>query len=106
MGGLFLTSAYLQLNDPDSLLWIVVYLLAAFASFGHEYIARPMFIVGVVVCLLMAGYLLLAIEGVEWQAVFRSFNMPGRGVEEIREVSGLLIIAIWFTILTYVTKRD
>ena len=29
---LFIWSAYLQLNDPDPILWIVIYLVAALAS--------------------------------------------------------------------------
>ena len=32
-------------------------------------------------------------------------NMQGQGVEEVREIGGLLIISVWFTILAYVKKR-
>jgi len=106
MGGLFLASAYLQLNDPDSLLWIVLYMAAALASFSHKHLAPALLLSGVGLCVLMAGYLMLAIDGIEWRAVFGSFNMQGRGVEEIREAGGLLIIAAWFTILACLKKRE
>ena len=105
MGGLFLVSAYLQLNDPDSLIWIVVYFIAAVASFLHSRLARSLLIGGVLACLVMTGVLLATIDGIDWRGVFASFNMEGQGVEEIREVGGLLIIAVWFTILAYVKER-
>ena len=106
MSGLFLVSAFLQLNDPDSVPWIVLYLAAAVASFRHKNLAPELLLSGVALCVLMAGYLMLAIDGIEWRAVFSSFNMQGQGVEEVREAGGLLIIASWFTILVCLNKRE
>ena len=106
MGGLFLVSALLQVNDPDSVPWIVLYTAAAVASFWRKHLAPALLLSGVALCVLMAGYLMLAIDGIEWRAVFSSFNMQGQGVEEIREAGGLLIIAVWFTILAYLKKRE
>ena len=105
MGGLFLVSAYLQLNDPDSWLWIVAYIIAAAVSFLHNTLTRALLLTCVALSLAAITYLLMTIDGIDWGGVFGSFNMQGQGVEEVREIGGLLIIAVWFTILAYVKKR-
>ena len=105
MGVLFLVSAYLQLNDPDSWLWIVIYIVAAMVSFWHNILPRALLLTCVALSLAAITYLILAINDIDWRGVFGSFNMQGQGVEEVREIGGLLIIAVWFTILAYVKKR-
>ena len=106
MGALFLVSAYLQLNDPDSWLWIFVYLFAALVSFWHHRVPRAILLGVVFLCLSMSIYLVFVTSEIEWDRVFASFNMQGEGVEEIREVGGLLIITIWFSILIYMSNRE
>ena len=106
MGGLFLVSALLQVNDPDSVPWIVLYTAAAVASFWHKRLAPGPLLSGVALCALVAVYVMPSIDGIEWRAVFSSFNMQGQGVEEVREAGGLLIIAGWLTILVCLKKRE
>ncbi|XP_073435829.1 transmembrane protein 220 [Dendrobates tinctorius] len=89
----FLTmAAYVQINDPDAEIWIVIYVIPAALIFllsinpdiaGHV-IWRTMSALHGAVCVIGASYLLLSgnIRNILHQ-------------EEGRELSGLVIIAVW-----------
>ncbi|XP_077110756.1 transmembrane protein 220 isoform X2 [Ranitomeya variabilis] len=89
----FLTlAAYVQVNDPDAEIWIVIYVIPAALIFllsinpditGHI-IWRTLSALHGAVCLIGASYLLLSgdIRNILHQ-------------EEGRELSGLVIIAVW-----------
>jgi len=93
---LFLTSAVLQYNDPDPLIWILIYGVAATLSI--LYVVRKVnvkILLGVVFTAFL-GFLYM------YPDKFEGFEI-GKGdiknVEEAREAFGLLIIAIVFGIL-------
>lgn len=106
MAALFLVSAYLQLNDPDPFAWVIVYVAAAGISIVHGYVGLPRSFLYVAASAsgLVSVFILLGIEGIDWRGVFGALNMEGEGVEEIREVGGLLIIALWLSILAWLGR--
>ncbi|XP_044130966.1 transmembrane protein 220-like isoform X1 [Bufo gargarizans] len=96
MAAFFALAAYVQINDPDPEMWIVIYMVPAALIFllsvnpditGHV-IWRTLSGLHSGVCLMGASYLLvpLLVSG-----NIRSILHE----EEGRELSGLLIIALW-----------
>ncbi|XP_069809122.1 transmembrane protein 220 [Dendropsophus ebraccatus] len=96
MACFFALAAYVQINDPDAELWIVIYVIPAVLIFllginpditGHV-IWRTLSGLHCAVCLLGASYLL--------GALLLSGNIRSMlHAEEGRELSGLLIITLW-----------
>lgn len=90
-GILFLVSAGLQYNDPDSLVWIVIWSLAGIITLGYTF-NRIRFSVP-----LIAGIAALIGFFYTYPEKFEGFEI-GQGdiknIEEGREAYGLLIISI------------
>ncbi len=102
----FLLSAAVQWNDPDPLVWIAGYLLAAGLSLAACF-GRIPFVVNAVAatgfalwCLSLAG----TIPGAPSEA-FTSFEMQARAHEEPREAVGLAICALWTGFLAVTARR-
>jgi hypothetical protein len=98
---LFVISAGLQYNDPDPYLWMPIYLFAAwlcYLAIRRKY-NRVLFIVGLSIYTVYAGYLLFDSTGVlNWltehnaENIAQSMKATKPWVEETREFFGLLII--------------
>lgn len=95
-GFLFLISAGLQYNDPDSLIWIIIWALAGSIALGFAF-KRVSFKIP-----LIAGIAALIGFFYTYPEKFEGFEI-GEGdiknVEEGREAFGLLIIAIVLLVL-------
>ncbi len=103
MAAVFLFGAIVQVNDPDPLPWIVVWLAAAavclIAARGTPRLWQP-----VAVALIALGWALL----IELQAsgrapfleLFAEWEMRDEVVEETRETYGLLLIGAWMLVVT------
>lgn len=104
----FVGSALVQLNDPDPSAWVAVYAAAAILC-GLELTGR-----------LRATYpALLAMTALVWAAtiaprvigrvpfgdMFAEFEMRDVGVEESREMYGLVILAVWMAVLALAARR-
>lgn len=99
---LFLIGAALQYNDPDALMWIVIYLIAAIASlaFALNKIGFKVMILLGVVCLLGFMYL--------YPSDFQGFDLNDGDIVTVelgREAFGLLIIAVVLLIFGFRLKR-
>ncbi|MRI00303.1 hypothetical protein GH721_07105 [Kriegella sp. EG-1] len=100
---LSIVSAVLQYNDPDPLLWIIIYAISALVSFG--------------VALNKVSYLLPLICGVlgvlgaayVYPETFEGFEI-GKGniknIEEGREAFGLLIMSAAMFFFAWYRKRS
>ena len=106
MAGLFLFAAALQWNDPDPLLWMLLYSLAAGLSllaaaghfwFGPSAAAAAVFTIGFV---WLAPSLVAADS-----AAFASFAMREPEHELPREALGLALCAIWSAWLACYARR-
>ncbi len=90
-GVLCIISAILQYNDPDPLLWIIIYGIAALLSFGFALNRIPF------VVLLVAGLIALVGGFYIFPEQFQGFGIDDgdiRNIEEAREAVGLFIIGI------------
>lgn len=103
MAALFVFGAAVQLNDPDPLRWIAVYLAGAGACLlayrRPEALALPALVA--LVCLAWAASLSPHVVGrVPFLEMFGAWEMKNLAVEESREMYGLLIIAGWMLVLS------
>lgn len=104
----FVASALVQFNDPDPVAWIAVYAAAAIMC-ALELTGR-----------LRAGYpMLLGLTALAWAAtiaprvlgkvpfgaMFAEFEMRDLGVEESREMYGLVIVAVWMAALALAARN-
>lgn len=94
---LFVGFAAVQLNDPDPLAWVAVYLGAAAMglaeALGRGLRRRAWLVVGVV--LVWTAWLAPAALQAPPAAILSDWDMVAPGVEEAREALGLLIVAVW-----------
>jgi hypothetical protein len=106
---IFLVCAVLQWNDPDPVRWIVVYLAAAFCCFVFAIRRLPVYVpvVTAIVSILWILVLLPFVWGqtIPMDEVFSMIHMYSPGVEELREIGGLLIVTIWMIALAVKTRR-
>jgi uncharacterized membrane protein YidH (DUF202 family) len=103
MASFFVHAAYLQRNDPDPLLWCPIYLVAALisgiAAFGSASLVRILSLLYGCLCLMGVALCIIAspmrqVHWTEWMAV-----------EEAREMSGLLLIAVEMAFIIYTSPR-
>ncbi len=106
---LFLLSAAVQFNDPDPYLWVAVYAAAALVG-GLFAAGRRVAPFAAVVALVAAGWAATlagrVVGEVPLAEVFTSMRMGSRGIEEARELGGLVIVAIWMGILIVAERRN
>jgi hypothetical protein len=109
MAALFLLGAGVQVNDPDPLAWIVIYLAAAVLS---GLAARPVtllrWVPAVVGGIAVVWGLSLAARVPEfgiYGRMFDAWEMASVTIEEAREASGLFIIAAWMGVLAWRRRR-
>jgi len=96
---LFLWSAFLQLNDPDPALWIILYLIAALASLLFALNKLPFLLAAILVLVYFIGAIL------NWPESFEgiTFNdMSHKNIEEGREALGLLLCG--FILMIYAVR--
>lgn len=98
----FISWAGFQYNDPDSGVWIALYLVAALVSALFLAGRLPWWLPALLTVLCLAWALLILPLALERDI--------GRMLEEVegepwRELAGLLIVAAWSGLLTWRTRR-
>jgi hypothetical protein len=102
----FLFSAAVQYNDPDPLRWMAVYGAAA-AVCVAELLRRTRLAYPLAVAIVALGWAATiaprVIGAVRFTDMFAEFEMKNAGVEESREMYGLLIVAAWMGLVALAT---
>lgn len=101
----FLLAAGFQYNDVDATLWMLTYGAATLACITWRWnpLSYYWYLALGSVCLVWAVSLLIFhADQLSWNGMFDSIQMKNNSVEIIREVGGLIIIAVWMGILAYV----
>lgn len=99
---LFATGAALQYNDSDALVWIIIYVLAAFISLGFALNKIGPMLPLVSGVLSLIGFLYL------YPSDFQGFDLKDGDIETVelgREAFGLLIIAVVMLLFGFRLKR-
>lgn len=104
----FLLSVAVQINDPDPLPWIAIYALAA-GSCGLSLLGRGHWHYPAVIAVVAAAWAVRiaphVVGDVPFADMFGAFEMESVAVEEAREMYGLLVIAVWMSVLTLRWRR-
>jgi hypothetical protein len=99
---LFIIGATLQYNDPDTLMWVIIYAIASLVSLGFA-LNKIRFVIPLVIgSLAFAGFLYL------YPADFQGFDLNDGDIKTVelgREAFGLLIISIVMLALSFRIKR-
>lgn len=107
MLALFALSVIVQLNDPDPWTWIPVYAAAA-AMCAAELARRARWWMPVVIALgsvVWAATIAPHVIGiVPFLDMFGAWEMKDIGIEESREMYGLLIVAAWMVVLAVANR--
>lgn len=106
---LFFFSATLQYNDPDPIQWMAMYLAAAVVSALAAGRRAPPWWAPVLVGAVALGWALgiapHALGKAPLGRMFESWEMKNVAVEENRETFGLLIVAAWMALVTFMGVR-
>jgi hypothetical protein len=105
---LFAFAVVVQFNDPDPLKWVLIYAAAAWASLlsalGRVTRLLPSAIAAA--ALLWASTIVPRVVGrVPFRDMFAEWEMQNAGVEESREMYGLLLIALWMGLVAMRATR-
>jgi hypothetical protein len=108
MCALFIFSAVVQVNDPDPWVWMPIYLAAAALCVveirRRTRWAAPLILV--VVSVIWAGTIAPRVVGkVGFMEMFGAWEMKNLGIEEEREMYGLLIVAGWMAAVSLAAWR-
>lgn len=101
---LFVLSIIVQVNDPDPALWMAIYAVAAAVAFLSMRHRLPVAFGGVVTLAAVVWAATLAprvIGNVRFLDMFGAFEMQNIGIEESREMYGLLMIALYTGVATW-----
>lgn len=88
---LFIWAGALQYNDPDPILWYVIYGTAALASLLFALKKLSLWMALILFCVFVIG------AYVDWPAQFEGYDIGGgdiKNIEMARESSGLLLCAL------------
>lgn len=99
---MFVFSVVMQLNDPDPVRWMAIYGAAAFAcllSLAGRLRWWFAVVTGIVALVWAATIMPRVIGQVPFLDMFAEFEMKDIGVEESREMYGLLLIGGWMAVL-------
>jgi hypothetical protein len=105
----FVLSVIVQFNDPDPFIWMPVYGAAAVAcglELAHKlrwWFPALVGVGSVVWAVTIASHVFGQVPFLE---MFGAWEMKDTGVEESREMYGLLIVAGWMVVLTIANRRS
>ena len=107
---LFAFSAALQLNDPDPLQWIAIYLaaaaVAALAALAPARLPRWLPWTLAAIAFVWGAWLTRGWWGqVAPSRMFEAWEMKNQAVELERESFGLFIVAAWMLVVAWTTRR-
>jgi hypothetical protein len=110
MGLMFALSALLQLNDPDTTIWIVMYIscaaccLLVFTNVNIVYACLMLALVSLLWGTGLFSDLLLNPTPIDWNEVMTASSMKSAQTELTREIGGLLICFIWMLYLAWMYR--
>ena len=107
VAAMFLVTAALQLNDPDPLFWIAIYVAAAAACLATGRAALSWALAGLVglAAVAWALSLLPVLQEMVFSDLFKAMKAETPVIEESRELLGLLLIGAWMVVLIFVSLR-
>lgn len=108
---LFLLFAYFQLNDPDSLIWTIYYILLAFMALLSVIRKNRLAFIGVLILFTLGYMVFLSPDFWNWMvngmpSISSSMKKASNYVEVVREFLGLGIGLIFLILLLFDFKKQ
>lgn len=105
VAALFIFAAIVQYNDPDSLIWVLTYGLAATVCilWARDELRKA---VPIIIAVVALGWSAFIFPGTTGQAAFSTFSMQSIEIEEMRESLGLVIMAVWMLLLAFIPQKE
>jgi hypothetical protein len=107
---IFLLCVAVQYNDPDTFRWMAIYGAASLCCFLFAVRKLSSYLAAAVglIALIWAFLILPDVWGrtIPFKEIFATIHMLSPGVEEVREMGGLLIISFWMLVLFLKSKRS
>ena len=105
---LFVYATAVQYNDPDPVRWMLVYGFASVACVRAAVMQRPGWFLPTAVGSIALGWAAVWLPGVlahpPAAGALTQYRMLNVEVEEARELLGLLLTALWMTVLAVVYR--
>jgi hypothetical protein len=104
---LLLSCVAVQYNDPDPVRWMLIYGYGALVT-GMAIAKRYTVLAPIGAILYLAGFIywIPGATVADPSHIFTDLQMHEKGVEEVREAVGLLLCAVWMTVLSVVWLRN
>ena len=106
---MFALSVVVQFNDPDPIRWVAIYgaaaLVCLLSLFGRVRKWQPL-VVGVIALIWAATIAPSVVGRVDPKSMFSAWEMKNLGIEESREMYGLLLVAFWMAVVALRAKRS
>jgi hypothetical protein len=103
MCGLFLMSLVVQWNDPDPVRWMAIYgaalAVCLVVALRGRIVAGVPVLVAVIALLWSVATIASGPAITAYSHVFDAWEMKSISVEEAREATGLLIVAVWMLVV-------
>jgi hypothetical protein len=104
MAALFFVAVAVQYNDPDPLRWMALYGAASVVSImaairGQAPVAASTIVGGVAIVWSLFWFITSTARLGVYAHMFDAWEMKSTPIEEAREASGLLIVAVWMGVL-------
>lgn len=106
---MFILSVVVQYNDPDPIRWMLIYAAAAIVcllSLTGRAPRLAALIVGAVALVWALTIVPRVVGRVNPAEMFSAWEMKNLGVEESREMYGLLLIAVWMSVIAIRAARS
>jgi hypothetical protein len=106
---MFLLSVVVQFNDPDPIRWAAIYgaaaLVCLLSLMGRVRKWQPL-VVGAIALVWALTIAPRVVGRVDPQSMFSAWEMKSEGIEESREMYGLLIVAFWMALVAVRAERS
>ena len=108
LGLMFAFSVAVQFNDPDPIRWMAIYGAATYVCLLETRRRTSVLLaatVGMVAVVWAATIAPRVLGHVRFLDMFAAFEMKNAGVEESREMYGLVLVALWMAAVALVARR-
>ena len=106
---MFALSVAVQFNDPDPIRWVAIYgaaaLVCLLSLFGRVRKWQPL-VVGLAASIWAVTIAPRVVGRVDPKSMFSAWEMKDTGIEESREMYGLLLVAFWMAVVALRAKRS
>jgi len=101
-----LICAFIQINDPDPYVWIIIYFQLVILAILHLQSHKPVWYAALITVLFALGFLMFTPDLIQWvkegmPSVVESMKAESQYIELVREGGGMLICLMFAFVFFY-----